>query len=168
MHPSEIDTLIKNLEHQDRRALRQTTLYGDDGFAGIKAFLPPPTRRGLVLIDPSYENKQDYKHALMAVKEGIKRFATGTYMVWYPLVQRLEAQDLARRLENLPVKRWLHARLTVKKPDAEGFGLHGSGMFLVNPPWTLHAALKPALPILARTLAQDHRASFSLQYRENP
>jgi 23S rRNA (adenine2030-N6)-methyltransferase len=104
----------------------------------------------------------------MAVKEGIKRFATGTYMVWYPLVQRLEAQDLARRLENLPVKRWLHARLTVKKPDAEGFGLHGSGMFLVNPPWTLHAALKPALPILARALAQDHRASFSLQYRENP
>ena len=166
-HPSESDVLVRNLEKRDRVALRQTTVYGTDGFEGMKALLPPPTRRGLVLIDPSYEDKRDYRRALNAVKEGIKRFATGTYAVWYPLVQRLEAGELARQLPNVQVKSWLHATLSVRKPATDGFGLHGSGMFLVNPPWTLHQALKEALPYLARELAQDERAGYTLEHREN-
>lgn len=169
MHPSESDVLVRNLERRNERtALRQTTVFAADGFEGVKALLPPPTRRGLVLIDPSYEDKQDYRRTLTAVREGVKRFATGTFVVWYPLVQRREASEMARQLERLPVKSWLHATLTVRKPAADGFGLHGSGMFLVNPPWTLHDALKPAMPLLARELAQDDRAGFTLQYRESP
>jgi 23S rRNA (adenine2030-N6)-methyltransferase len=168
LHPSESDVLARNLEDRHGIALRQTTIYATDGFEGMKALLPPPTRRGLVLIDPSYEDKRDYRRAFNAVKEGVKRFATGTYAVWYPLVQRVEAGELARQLPNLPVKSWLHATLTVKKPASDGFGLHGSGMFLVNPPWTLHEALKTAIPYLARELAQDERASYTLDYRENP
>lgn len=168
MHPTESGVLAKNLEQTTRQHLRQTTIYATDGFEGMKALLPPPTRRGLVLIDPSYEDKQDYRRTLTAVKEGIKRFATGTYAVWYPLVQRREAVDMARQLERLPVKSWLHATLSVKHPSTDGFGLHGSGMFLVNPPWTLEAALKEAMPYLARELAQDNRASYTLQYVENP
>ena len=165
MHPTESDVLVANLERLGKTALRQTTIYAADGFEGMKALLPPPPRRGLVLIDPSYEDKQDYKRALNAVKEGLKRFATGTYAVWYPLVQRREVGDLARHLENLPVKSWVHASLAVRKPAADGFGLHGSAMFVANPPWTLHAALQEALPFLARELAQDDRATFSLQQR---
>lgn len=165
MHPTESDVLVGNLERLGKTALRQTTIYAADGFEGMKALLPPPPRRGLVLIDPSYEDKQDYKRALNAVKEGLKRFATGTYAVWYPLVQRREVGDLARHLENLPVKSWVHASLAVRKPAADGFGLHGSAMFVANPPWTLHAALQEALPFLARELAQDDRATFSLQQR---
>jgi len=165
MHPTESDVLVGNLEQLDKAALRQTTIYATDGFEGMKALLPPPPRRGLVLLDPSYEDKHDYKRALTAVKEGIKRFATGTYAVWYPLVQRREATELARHLENLQVKNWLHVSLAVKKPASDGFGLHGSGMFMVNPPWTLHAALKEAMPALARLLAQDDRATYSLQQR---
>ena len=165
MHPTESDVLVGNLEQLDKTALRQTTIYGTDGFEGMKSLLPPPPRRGLVLIDPSYEDKQDYKRALNAVKEGLKRFATGTYAVWYPLVQRREATELPRHLENLPVKNWLHVSLSVKKPSGDGFGLHGSGMFMVNPPWTLHAALKETMPVLARLLAQDDRASYTLQQR---
>ncbi|MDM9557845.1 23S rRNA (adenine(2030)-N(6))-methyltransferase RlmJ [Bordetella petrii] len=165
MHPTESDVLVGNLERLGQTALRQTTIYAADGFEGMKALLPPPPRRGLVLIDPSYEDKQDYKRALNAVKEGLKRFATGTYAVWYPLVQRREVGDLARHLENLPVKSWVHASLAVRKPAADGFGLHGSAMFVANPPWTLHAALQEALPFLARELAQDDRATFSLQQR---
>jgi 23S rRNA (adenine2030-N6)-methyltransferase len=168
MHPTEIDTLVGNLEHQGRAAQRQTTIYGDDGFEGVKALLPPPTRRGMVLIDPSYEDKHDYRRTLLTVKECIKRFATGTYAIWYPLVQRREASEMARHFENLKVKSWLHATLTVKKATIDGYGLHGSGMFLINPPWTLHDALKQAMPYLARELAQDERAGFTLQYRENP
>ena len=167
MHPTEVDVLVNNLEHQGRAALRQTTIYATDGFEGMKSLLPPPSRRGLVIIDPSYEDKMDYRRTFLAVKEGIKRFATGTYAVWYPQVQRREANDMARQLENLPVKSWLHATLTVKKPGADGFGLHGSGMFLVNPPWTLHAALKDAMPYLVKQLGQDNRASYTLKFKEN-
>ena len=165
MHPTESDVLVGNLEQLDKTALRQTTIYATDGFEGMKALLPPPPRRGLVLIDPSYEDKHDYKRALTAVKEGLKRFATGTYAVWYPLVQRREATELGRHLENLPVKNWLHVSLAVKKPAGDGFGLHGSGMFVVNPPWTLHAALKETMPALTRLLAQDDRATYMLQHR---
>ncbi|OZI34422.1 23S rRNA (adenine(2030)-N(6))-methyltransferase RlmJ [Bordetella genomosp. 10] len=166
MHPSEAEVLVRNLEQQGRVALRQTTIYDTDGFEGVKALLPPPPRRGLVLIDPSYEDKQDYRRALTTVKEGVKRFATGTYAVWYPQVQRRESNDLPRQLERLEVKSWLHVALSVRKPAATGFGLHGSGMFLVNPPWTLHAALKEAMPWLTGLLAQDERAHFVLEQRE--
>lgn len=165
-HPTEIDVLMRNLEHRTSPSLRQVTVFGTDGFEGVKALLPPPTRRGMVLIDPSYEDKRDYRRTLLTVKECIKRFATGTYMVWYPLVQRVEAGELARQLQHLQVKSWLHATLTVKKPAADGFGLHGSGMFLVNPPWTLHAALKEAMPFLAKEFAQDDRAGFTLDQFE--
>jgi len=162
LHPNESDVLAHNLEERGGIALRQTTIYATDGFEGMKALLPPPTRRGLALIDPSYEDKRDYRRAFNAVKEGVKRFATGVYAVWYPLVQRVEAGELARQLPNLPVKSWLHATLAVKKPAADGFGLHGSGMFLVNPPWTLAAQLKEALPWLKEVLAQDDRARYTL------
>jgi 23S rRNA (adenine2030-N6)-methyltransferase len=167
LHPTESDALARNLEKRGGAALRQTTIYATDGFEGMKSLLPPPTRRGLVLIDPSYEDKRDYRRALTAVKEGVKRFATGIYAVWYPLVQRVEATDLARQLPHLQVKSWLHATLTVCKPVAGGHGLHGSGMFLVNPPWTLHAALQETLPYLARELALDDWAGFTLEYHEN-
>lgn len=165
MHPTESGILAGNLDKLDRVRQRQTTIYATDGFEGMQALLPPPTRRGMVLIDPSYEDKQDYRRTLTAVKEGIKRFATGTYAVWYPLVQRREATGLVRSLENLQVKNWLNVSLTVKKPAAEGYGLHGSGMFIVNPPWTLHAALKETMPFLTKLLAQDDRAAFTLKHR---
>ncbi|KAG0919661.1 hypothetical protein G6F31_021027 [Rhizopus arrhizus] len=72
---------------------------------------------------------------------------------------------MARHFENLKVKSWLHAPLTVKKATIDVYGLHGSGMFLINPPWTLHEGLKQAMPYLARELGQDERAGFTLQYR---
>jgi 23S rRNA (adenine2030-N6)-methyltransferase len=168
MHPTEAEVLVGNLEQQGRTALRQTTVYDSDGFEGMKSLLPPPTRRGMVLIDPSYEDKQDYRRASTAVKEGVTRFATGSYAVWYPQVQRRESSELPRQLEKLAVKSWLHASLSVQKPASDGYGLHGSGMFVVNPPWTLHAELKTAMPWLKKALGQDERASYTLDYRENP
>ena len=161
MHPSEIEVLKHNLSQQDRQAMRQTAVYETDGFTGLKALLPPPTRRGIVLIDPSYENKHDYRQVMQTLDEGLKRFSTGCYAVWYPLVQRREATELARQLERLKVQ-WTHATLTVRAPDKSGFGLHGSGMFVVNPPYTLYERLQQALPWLAKTLALDERASYTL------
>ena len=76
-------------------------------------------------------------------------------------MQRREATELARQLEKLKVQ-WTHATLTVRAPDKSGFGLHGSGMFVVNPPYTLYERLQQALPWLAKTLALDERASYTL------
>lgn len=161
MHPSEAEVLQHNVAEQGRAAMRQTTVYEADGFEGLKSQLPPPTRRGIVIMDPSYEDKQDYRRTLQAVNEGLKRFATGCFAVWYPLVQRREVQELTRSLERLEAP-WVHASLTVRKPSDDGFGLHGSGMFIVNPPWTLHAELEETMPWLKNKLGMDDRAGFSL------
>ncbi len=162
MHPSEAEILKHNLAQQDRAAIRQSTVYEADGFNGLKALLPPPTRRGLVIIDPSYEDKLDYRKTLQTVNDGLARFASGCFLVWYPLVQRREVQEMVRSLERLNTVEWVHATLTVRKPSDDGFGLHGSGMFVVNPPWTLHQELEQTLPWLRQKLAQDDRAAFTL------
>ncbi|NYT36618.1 23S rRNA (adenine(2030)-N(6))-methyltransferase RlmJ [Allopusillimonas soli] len=161
MHPTEIEVLRDNLKREAAGTQRQVAVYQADGFNGLKSQLPPAPRRGIVLIDPSYEDKRDYRHTVQALSEGLKRFATGCFIVWYPLVQRREVADLQRALTRLATP-WLHATLSVSKPAATGLGLHGSGMFVVNPPWTLHDALATTLPWLKATLAQDDRANFTL------
>ncbi|MCM5570130.1 23S rRNA (adenine(2030)-N(6))-methyltransferase RlmJ [Burkholderiaceae bacterium FT117] len=163
MHPNESRVLAGNIEEAGRDAQRRTIVSPGDGFAGLKALLPPPPRRALVLIDPSYEDKRDYARALAALREGLERFATGCYAIWYPLVQRPEPADLARRLTNQPGIRWLHVTLAVRHPAADGLGLHGSGMFVVNPPWTLHESLRACLPWLTAALRQDDGARHSLE-----
>ena len=147
---------------------RRATLLEGDGFAGLPTQLPPPTRRGAVLVDPSYEGHGDYAKVLGAVREAVSRFAAGTYMVWYPQVSKVEAHELPRRLTGLATRTgadWLHATLTVQPPDARGYGLVGSGVFVINPPHTMAATLRPVLPRLARLLAQHDRASSTLDAR---
>lgn len=164
MHPNEADILRQNLDQRVPRVNRQTIVFGEDGFLGLKGHIPPPTRRAVVLFDPSYEDKQDYRRVVESVKDAIVRFPTGCYAIWYPQVQRRDAQDLPRQLEKLAGKHWMHVSLSVHKPSAEGLGLHGSGLFVINPPWTLSAEMKETLPWLVNTLGQDERASFKLDY----
>lgn len=159
LHSTEIGVLQANLADAGRRVLVQR----GDGFAGLRSVLPPPPRRGLVLIDPAYEDKADYARTRDTLADALSRFATGTYVVWYPQVQRRESRDLPEGLANVAGKAWLHASLTVKAPEPGGHGLHGSGVFLVNPPWTLEATLRQCLPFLARVLGQDGQARFGLQ-----
>lgn len=161
-HPTEIAVLREHF----RDAGRQVIVHDDDGFAGLKAVLPPAPRRALVLIDPSYEIKDDYKLVLNAMRDALKRFATGTYAVWYPQVQRQEARELPRKLQALATGDWLHATLSVKAPVPGGLGLHGSGMFIYNPPWKLEESLRAALPVLARVLGQDDQAGYGLEFRQ--
>ena len=134
-----------------------------DGFVALKGQLPPPSRRGAVLVDPSYEGHADYGKVVAMLREAVPRFAEGTYMVWYPQVQKLEAVRLPKRLQALAPKGWLHARLTVQRPDSQGFGLAGSGVFIINPPFTLHAQLQTLLPWLVGALAQYEGANFLLE-----
>ncbi|WP_244815797.1 23S rRNA (adenine(2030)-N(6))-methyltransferase RlmJ [Caballeronia sp. Lep1P3] len=161
LHSTEIDVLRHNFRDAGRRAM----IYDSDGFEGIKAILPPPPRRALVLIDPSYEDKRDYARTLACLGECLKRFATGTYAVWYPQVARMESQRFAEQLKAIQPNGWLHATLTVKAPPADGLGLFGSGMFILNPPYKLAGELKQALPFLVDALGQDASASFKLEHR---
>ncbi len=132
-----------------------------DGFEAMKAALPPPSRRGLVLIDPSYEIKTDYPRVLVAVKDGLKRFATGTYLVWLPFLPSIEARNLPEKLRKLPAE-WIFASLAVRGPATKGHGMHGSAMFVINPPWTLKAELEVCLPWLAQVLGQDGLATSAV------
>jgi len=172
LHPTDARTLLANIGQLN--AGRQIEVFDQDGFEGLKKFLPPPSRRALVLCDPSYEIKSDYPRVLAMVSEALQRFATGTYMVWYPLIPRPESHDLPRKLKNLAIKAgksWLNASLNVKSnklgKDAAGEvvrpGLSASGIFVINPPHTLKALLKDALPQMVELLGQDQHASFVLE-----
>jgi 23S rRNA (adenine2030-N6)-methyltransferase len=152
------------LQDNFREAGRRVKIAASDGYAGLKALLPPPPRRALILIDPAFEEKQDYQRAIAALEDGLLRFPTGTYALWYPLLQRPEARRLPEKLKQLSAKSWLNVSLTVCAAAPDGFGMHGSGMFLINPPWVLPDMLKETLPYLAEVLGQDAAAGFSLEY----
>jgi 23S rRNA (adenine2030-N6)-methyltransferase len=164
LHPADHEILLENFSADSRRVLIQKA----DGFGALKALLPPPPRRALVLIDPPYEEKQDYQRVVTALNEGLKRFANGIYAVWYPQLQRAESRQLPQQLKQLAVKSWLHVALSVQGQSEDGFGMHGSGMFILNPPWTLHDELKQVMPYLLKILGQDAAATFELEFKENP
>jgi len=157
LHPTEQKILRATLA-----ATPEAIAYDGDGFAGLKSQLPPSSRRAAVLIDPSYEGNADYGRVVATLREALARFASGVYMVWYPQVSKLEAASLPKRLEALAPKGWLHARLSVQQPDAQGFGLAGSGMFVINPPHALAGQLQAVLPWLVDVLGQYDGAHFAL------
>jgi 23S rRNA (adenine2030-N6)-methyltransferase len=173
LHPTDYKSLAGNIEQLG--VGRQVVVAREDGFEALKTFLPPPARRAMVLCDPSYEMKTDYLRVSSCMADAVKRFATGTYVVWYPIIPRPEAHDLPRKLKTLAVKAgrsWLHATLTVKSSklttDTEGEvvrpGLPASGMFIINPPHTLKAELNAALPQMVALLGQDRNAGFTLEH----
>ena len=174
LHPTDARALEGNIAQLE--AGRRISVSREDGFEGTKKHLPPPARRALVFCDPSYELKDDYARVLAFIADSLRRFATGTYAVWYPLIARPDAHDLPKRLRTMAQqagKSWLHASLTVKSSRlgssgmSEGAvkrpGLPASGMFLINPPFTLKAALAEALPQMVQLLAQDRHAGHVLE-----
>ena len=171
LHPTDFKSLAGNIEQLG--VGRQVTVAREDGFETLKTFLPPPARRAMVFCDPSYEMKSDYARVSACMADAVKRFATGTYVVWYPVIPRPEAHDLPRKLKTLAVKAgrsWLNAVLTVKSSklttDDDGEvvrpGLPASGMFIINPPHTLKAQLQLALPQMVALLGQDRNAGVTL------
>jgi 23S rRNA (adenine2030-N6)-methyltransferase len=161
LHPTDHRILASYLGEQPGVEVKSS-----DGFAALKAQLPPPTRRGLVLIDPSYEIKTDYAKVLAAVREALERFPEGTVMVWLPQLQLLEAAQLPQRLkaaaEARAKKGWLLAGLTVARAGERGFGMLGSTVFVANPPHTLQPLLAEALPWLAAQLGEPGVAAHKL------
>lgn len=176
MHPADVKLLVDNFRkldaHKAEQGIRQTVrgkrvlIDRADGFASLKSLLPPPSRRALVLIDPPYEDKNDYRYVKEALETALARFPAGTYAVWYPRLQRMESRQFPDKLKRLPAKEWLHVSLTTRTPGPDGVGLHSSGMFLLNPPYTLEPMLREVLPYLVQLLGTDAGASFTIEKGE--
>lgn len=176
LHPNEIKVLSDNFRKLDEHKMAQgyrpaargkrIMIGAQDGFEQLKALLPPPSRRAVVLIDPPYEVKDDYRRVRVALEDALKRFPSGTYAIWYPVLQKPEARQLPEKLKRLPAKDWLNVSLSIRKPTPDGFGMHSSGMFILNPPWTLAATLREVMPYLVAALGEDAGARFELETGE--
>lgn len=163
LHPKEIDILRHNIG--ELKQSKQIDIYAEDSFTRLKGLLPPPSRRGLVLIDPSYEDKQDYRYLETAMEEALQRFATGCYAIWYPTLSRRESAALPDRMKKIAAahkRSWLHAELRVENAPGER-RLQASGMFIFNPPWTLEKHLAESLPVLTKGLGVDGGTKFLLK-----
>ena len=163
LHPKEIDILRHN--SGELKQSKQIDIYAEDSFPRLKGLLPPPSRRGLVLIDPSYEDKQDYRYLETAMEEALQRFATGCYAIWYPVISRRESITLPDRLKKIAAthkRSWLHTELRVENAPGER-RLQSSGMFIINPPWTLEKHLAQALPTLTKALGINGGGQFFLK-----
>lgn len=172
VHPTDARLLDRNVAELNRG--RQIEVMRTNGFESLRSLLPPPTRRGVVLIDPSYELKTDYADVVTTVTEGLRRFATGMFVVWYPVIARQEAHALPRKLKALAQqlgKPSLHATLSVGSEAATPSQaavqgktpLRASGMFLINPPHTLKAGLKESLPWIEQALGQGRGQGHTIE-----
>ncbi|CDL83508.1 23S rRNA (adenine(2030)-N(6))-methyltransferase RlmJ [Xenorhabdus szentirmaii] len=149
LHSSDFP-LLRTEFSRDRRA----RVLREDGFQQLKSKLPPKFRRGFVLIDPSYELKSDYQNVVRGIEDGVKRFATGTYALWYPVVLRQKIKRLVKDLEATGIRKILQIELGVR-PDSDQRGMTASGMIVINPPWKLEQQMKSVLPWLHQVLVPE-------------
>ncbi|MBY8035742.1 23S rRNA (adenine(2030)-N(6))-methyltransferase RlmJ [Vibrio fluvialis] len=147
LHPSDYPLLEQEF-HRDR----QVAIFKEDGFARLKGSLPPKERRGLVLIDPPYELAKEYRDVVQAIAQSYKRWATGIYAIWYPVVNRCDIEDMIEGLQGLGIRKILQIELGVS-PDTNERGMTASGMIVINPPWKLERQMQSILPFLKEAIA---------------
>ena len=165
------DRLIAcELEPNAANALRRS-LRGDerakaieiDGWTGLTAYIPPVERRGVVLIDPPFEEKGDYTRLANALDTARRKWASGTYLLWYPIKGRPEPDALAKRIRRLAIPKVMRVELTVS-PLSDPSRLNGCGLVILNPPWKLEAELAGLLPILAGLLVRSGKPAWHLDW----
>ncbi|TDR22505.1 23S rRNA (adenine(2030)-N(6))-methyltransferase RlmJ [Marinicella litoralis] len=157
LHPADFKTLHKHFANDARFVVKQR-----DGYTGLLSLLPPPSRRGVVLIDPSYEIKNEYNQVIDAVIKSHKKFATGTYAIWYPVVQRARIRQMERRLAASGIKNIQKFELAVQA-DADEYGMTATGIWVINPPWSLFDKMQLVLPKLKSCLAQEQAAFYQCE-----
>ncbi len=147
LEPDAAAALAKNLTGPRSKAL------AIDGWIALSAYVPPKERRGLVLVDPPFEATDDFARLAAALAAAQRKWATGIYLLWYPIKDRSGPDALAKRLARLGIAKILRAELTVtRRPDPKR--LNGLGLIVVNPPWTLEGELAILLPAFAACLGQ--------------
>jgi 23S rRNA (adenine2030-N6)-methyltransferase len=136
----------------------QVHIHARDAFEGLPALVPPPERRGLVLIDPSYEVKEDFARVAGLLAGCYRRWPGGCYLIWYPLIRHRQAERFPQRIAALGIRKIYQAVLEIEGP-ASG-GMRGSGVLVVNLPWGLEATLGAVLPALWKALAHGGRGGW--------
>jgi 23S rRNA (adenine2030-N6)-methyltransferase len=159
LHTAESRLLTAN--HQIKRDKR-VKVFRADGLKDSLGLLPPKEHRGLILIDPSYEIKNEYQTVVTALKEMTKRFASGCYLLWYPVVARKRNQYMERALKTSGITNIQLFELGIRA-DSDEFGMTACGMIAVNPPWTLLTEMQQVLPWLAETLGENEQGHFRIE-----
>jgi 23S rRNA (adenine2030-N6)-methyltransferase len=162
--------LACELEPKTAAALRRN-LRGDiriktlavDGWTALNAYVPPKERRGLVLVDPPFEAENDFSQLASGLAAAHRKWATGVYVLWYPIKGRSEADAFAKRLRRLALNKVLRAEILVA-PLSDASRLNGAGMVIVNPPWRLENELCVLLPALASILGEGGNGRFRLDW----
>lgn len=156
LHPEDV-LLLK----QEFSGDKQVAVHEEDGYLGLKAFIPPKEKRGLVLIDPPYEQQHEIDQITKTLKMALKRWETGIYAIWYPLKEKYFNQNFHRRLNFLKNEKVLFAELSIY-PEDSPITLNGSGMAIINPPWQLAEKLQVLLPWLWRALSPEKTGGFRI------
>lgn len=134
-----------------------------DGWTALAAYVPPKERRGLVLTDPPFERDDDFPRLAQGLAVAHRKWPSGQYLLWYPIKGRTEPDALAKRLRRLGIPKILRAELIVSSLS-DPTRLNGSGLIVVNPPWTLEAELKQLLPLLADVLGREGKGRYTLDW----
>ncbi|HCM46861.1 MAG TPA: 23S rRNA (adenine(2030)-N(6))-methyltransferase RlmJ [Colwellia sp.] len=155
LHPTDIQHLEDFCQHWRKVFVKQS-----DGYQGVLGLIPPPSRRGVVLIDPPYELKEDYQKAVKTIVKAYEKFSTGTYILWYPVVKRELIEQMSHNLVKSSVRNVLQVEFCLEN-DTDEYGMTGTGLFIVNPPWQLAAQLEEILPYMKTKLGRDE-TSYTL------
>jgi 23S rRNA (adenine2030-N6)-methyltransferase len=155
LHPTDIQHLTEFCTRWKKSHVKQS-----DGYQGVLGLVPPPSRRGVVLIDPPYELKEDYAKAVKTIVKAYKKFNSGTYILWYPVVTRERIHAMEKDFTRSEVKNLLQVEFCLQA-DSDEYGMTGTGLFIVNPPWQLKKQLEEILPFMKATLGQAE-TSFTL------
>ena len=153
-HLYELHTSDNALLNEFSSRWNKAKVYQSDGYKGVLAHVPPATRRAVVLIDPPYELKEDYQKAVKTIIDGYKKFATGCYILWYPVVKRSHVLAMERQFLDSNLKNVIQVEYC-QSPDTEEYGMTGTGLFIVNPPWQLATQLSTVLEAMTKTLGSQ-------------
>ena len=153
LHPKDFELLSRKFHKTNR-----VRLHHEDGFKGCIGLLPPVERRGLVLMDPAYEVKGDYQQVISTLGKSHRRFQTGTYLIWYPVVERHRIDGMVRALKASGIRDVQQFELGICSEEQPGMG--SCGLFVVNPPWTLFTTMESVLPWLAEQLGERGQGHY--------
>lgn len=160
-HPQEYRKLKNNINQYFIN--KKIHINSTCGWEGLISKLPPINKRALVLIDPPFELKGDYQTAINTLQKSYQRFKTGCYILWYPLLPSNNWQKMRIQLKKIFNDNFLIAEIMVDKKPLNGFGMYGSGLFIINPPYLLKNQLQQSLPILTKLLS-NNKGSYLLDY----
>jgi 23S rRNA (adenine2030-N6)-methyltransferase len=158
LHPADAETLAALFAGDV-----QTRVIALDGWLALGSQVPPKEKRGLVLIDPPFEEEGEFGRLVAGLVRAHKRFPQGVYALWYPLKDSRERDSFVGALKQTGIPKVLRAELTVQAP-AEPPRLFGTGMIVVNPPFTLERELRSLLPALAAVLADDGKGGWRVDW----